>query len=58
MEKKKKLSLPVQIFIALVLGIVVGLVFYFTGAAVLESAAGLVEELRLATEEAAGDTPK
>ena len=33
MEKKKKLSLPVQIFIALVLGIVVGLVFYFTGAA-------------------------
>ena len=35
MEKKKKLSLPVQIFIALVLGIVVGLVFYFTGAAEL-----------------------
>ena len=33
MEKKKKLSLPVQIFIALVLGIVVGLMFYFTGAA-------------------------
>ena len=33
MKKKKKLSLPVQIFIALVLGIVVGLVFYFTGAA-------------------------
>ena len=33
MEKKKKLSLPVQIFIALVLGIVVGLVFYFTGTA-------------------------
>ena len=33
MEKKKKLSLPEQIFIALVLGIVVGLMFYFTGAA-------------------------
>ena len=29
METKKKLSLPVQIFIALVLGIVVGLVFSF-----------------------------
>ena len=28
------------------------------GADVLESAAGLVEELRLATEEVAGDTPK
>ena len=33
METKKKLSLPVQIFIALVLGIVVGLVFYFIGIA-------------------------
>ena len=33
METKKKLSLPVQIFIALVLGIVCGLVFFFTGAA-------------------------
>ena len=33
MEKKKKLSLPAQIFIALVLGIVVGLIFYFAGAA-------------------------
>ena len=33
MEKKKKLSLPVQIFIALVLGIVVGLMCYFPGAA-------------------------
>ena len=31
--EKKKMSLPVQIFIALVLGIVVGLMFYFTGAA-------------------------
>ena len=30
MEKKKKLSLPVQIFIALVLGIVAGLMFYNT----------------------------
>ena len=33
MGTKKKLSLPVQIFIALVLGIVVGLVFYFIGIA-------------------------
>ena len=33
METKKKLSLPVQIAIALVLGIVVGLVFYFIGIA-------------------------
>ena len=29
--EKKKLSLPVQIFIALVLGVVVGLIFYFAG---------------------------
>ena len=29
--EKKKLSLPAQIFIALLLGIVVGLAFYFTG---------------------------
>ena len=29
--EKKKLSLPVQILIALVLGIVVGLAFYFMG---------------------------
>ena len=29
--EKKKLSLPAQIFIALLLGIVVGLAFYFMG---------------------------
>ena len=29
--EKKKLSLPVQIFIALVGGVVVGLICYFTG---------------------------
>ena len=33
MEKKKKLSLPAQILIALVLGIAVGLICYFTGTA-------------------------
>ena len=29
--EKKKMSLPVQIVLALILGIVVGLIFYFIG---------------------------
>ena len=31
--EKKKMGLPMQIFLALILGIVVGLVLYFAGAA-------------------------